>query len=180
MKSSTTLKLTLMTGAAATLALCSESQQTFSSVSDCVQAGNAEFFCRQAYETALSEHMKTAPTFTSEEECRAKLDIDRCVSVPKPGDGTLGNVIMPMMAGYMIDQSRRENEENQDSVSSGGSYHGGGSGRGTPLYRSRRSPDGYWTSTELKTSMLPSHQPNVKTTTISRHGFGGHAFFGGG
>jgi Predicted integral membrane protein len=179
MKSSTALKLTLMTGAAATLTLCSETQQTFSSVSDCIQAGNAESLCRQAYETALSEHMKTAPTFASEEECRAKLDIDRCVSVPKPGDGTLGNVIMPMMAGYMIGQRQRENEENQGSASgSGGSYHG--SGFGMPLYRSRKSPDGYWTSTELKTSMLPSHQPNVKTTTISRHGFGGHAFFGGG
>ncbi|WP_194164656.1 DUF1190 domain-containing protein [Microvirga thermotolerans] len=180
MKSSTALKLTLMTGAAATLAFCSETQQTFSSVSECIQAGNHESLCRQAYETALSEHMKTAPTFASEEECRAKLDVDRCVSAPKPGDGTLGNVILPMMAGYMIAQSGKENEENQGSAGgSGGSYHGG-SGRGTPLYRSRRSPDSYWTSSELRTSMLPSHQPNVRTATISRHGFGGHAFSGGG
>lgn len=185
MKSSTALKLTLMMGgAAATLAFCSETQQSFSSVASCVEAGNHETLCRSAHEAALAEHMRTAPTFASLQECQAKLDVDQCTSLSKrDGNGNVGNVIMPLMAGYMLNQHINNRRDDPPTGGSGyGSryYHGGHYYGGTPLYQSRRTPGSYWAASELKDSSSQARKPNIRTTTVSRSGFGGRAFSGSG
>lgn len=182
MKSSTVLKLTLMTGTVATLALCSERPQSFSSPTECVEAGNLEALCRSAYEQALTEHMQSAPTFASIDECRAKIDVDQCISVSKPeSDGSLRNVIVPMMAGYMIRNSLKDDREDHGTTGGGHGYYSGGRYyRGDPIYRSSKEPGGYWSSSQLRTSTSPSQHPNVRTTTISRGGFGGRSSSGGG
>ncbi|MBA1157880.1 DUF1190 domain-containing protein [Microvirga mediterraneensis] len=184
MKSSTGLKLTLMTGAAAAgLSFCSAPQKSFSNVAECVGAGNTEALCRGAYEAALAEHVQSAPTFASLQDCRANVDVDQCISTLKrDSNGTVSNVIVPMMAGYMLGQNVRDERENQGSTGGGSGryFYGGRSYGGAPLYQSRRNPGNYWTAPELRTSTFPSSRPNVRTATVSRGGFGGHSSFGGG
>lgn len=180
LKSPRSLKLTLMMGAAATLTSCSEAPQSFTSVADCVQYGKPEGLCRFAYEKALSEHAEFAPTFGSNEECLKSVDVDQCFPVQVgQADGSAGLVFMPVIGGFMLSKalSERREEENQ---SRGYSYNGGYY-HGSPIYRSRKHADGYWTSAELKSSNSSSAKtPNVKTTTVSRSGFGVRSSFGGG
>lgn len=180
MKSSSSLQLTLMMGAAATLTACSEPPQNFASVAECVQYGKPEALCRSAYEEALTNHIKSAPRFSSEEECRTKVDVDQCFSVQTTeSDGTVRNVAMPLMTGYMIGKNLRDRRD-ENGGSGGGYFYNGGRYYGAPLYRSRRDTSGYWTSAELRSSTSSSRAPNVRGLTVARGGFGGRAFFGGG
>ncbi|RDI60889.1 DUF1190 domain-containing protein [Microvirga subterranea] len=186
MKSSSSLQLTLMVGAAATLSACSESPQTFASVADCVRYGKPQGLCQATYDEALATHVRSAPIFDSNEECQARVDVDRCVGVKvSQGGGTPRTVFAPMMAAFRTGPNVTEK---QDEGSGGGGSGGGGyfynrsRYHGEPIYRSRRHPDGYWTASEMKTSGSQSafRQPNIRTQTLARQGFGGRSLFGGG
>jgi len=183
MKSSTALQLTLMTGVAATLAFCSETQQSFSSAAECIDYGKPESLCRSAYEAALKEHAQSAPTFATIEECQAQVDVKQCVNVSRADStGALKNVIVPMMAGYMIGQGDRKDERGDSGSAGGGGsyYYGGRYYNGTPLYQSRKDTGSYWTWSGPRNATLPTHHANLRTVTVSRGGFGGRSGFGGG
>jgi uncharacterized protein YgiB involved in biofilm formation len=188
MKSPTSLQLTLMMGAAASLTACSETPQSFSSVSDCVRYGKPQALCQSAYDEALAEHVRSTPIFNSDEECRTGVDVNHCISIPvQRSDGTIQTLFAPLMAGYLIGTNINKQPDKEES--SGGGSTGGGYVynrrvyHGSPIYQSSRYTDGYWTSSELKTSKSSSasrHQPNIRTQTLARQGFGGRSFFGGG
>lgn len=179
MKSSSSLKLTLMMGATATLASCSEPPQSFASVAECIKYGKPQALCRSAYGEAFAEHIKSAPSFASEDECRAKIDVDRCISTPVKGsDGTTRNAIVPAMAGYVIGKNL-PGKRKEERTSSVGYAYNGGIYRGTPLYRSHKDEDGFWRSFELEMSKNSVRPPNVRSHTFARGGFGGRISFGG-
>jgi uncharacterized protein YgiB involved in biofilm formation len=91
-----------------------------------------------------------------------------------------------MMAAYRVgpNLNGKQDEESNSAGSGGGSGYSYNRDRyhGEPIYRSRRHADGYWTASELKTSGTQSafRQPNIRTQTLARQGFGGRSFFGGG
>jgi uncharacterized protein YgiB involved in biofilm formation len=189
MKRSSSLRLTLMGAAAATtLASCGEtppSPSAFTTVADCVVGGFSETDCRSAYEEAFRSHLDKAPRFTNRDECEKKVDVDHCIEAPvRQPDGTMTNVFVPLMAGYLLARAT------QPQPSSGSSYGGSSGGfRGGPIYRSREYPGNFRDSGNLQTSKssggsvssAPSRPPNINTTTVSRSGFGSSgASFGGG
>lgn len=191
MKRSSSLRLTLMGAAAATtLAGCSETPpapSAFTTVADCVVGGFSETDCRSAYEEAFRAHLEKAPRFASRDECEANVDVDHCIEAPvRQPDGTMTNVFVPLMAGYLI---ARATQPQPSSGSGYGSGSGGGGYRGGPIYRSRDYPDSFRDGGNLQTSKpagkavstTPSRPPNINTTTVSRSGFGSSgAFYGGG
>jgi uncharacterized protein YgiB involved in biofilm formation len=207
MKSPQTLKLTLMMGAAATLTACGDTPpegttRAFTSVVECQQAGFPEDHCQAAYNEAFATHSREAPKFPSKDECERSVDVDQCVSTRVVrDDGTIGDVFVPLMAGYVAGNLMANRPREQQQGTSGGG--GGGAGRlayqAGPIYRSRTYPSGYRDSADLARSRsgaslpsitsggpgrslsVPSRSPNVSTTTIARQGFGSSSFsFGGG
>lgn len=191
MKRSATIRLTLMSAAAATtLSGCGETPPAappaFTTVQDCVVGGYPEAECRNAYEEAFKAHLDRAPRFTSREECESKVDVDHCVQAPlRAPDGSTSNVFVPLMAGYLIGRMMTPPPQG----SSGGYVGSGGGYRGTPIYRSRDYPDSFRESGNLQTSRqggssvstAPSRPANINTTTVSRSGFGSSgSSFGGG
>jgi uncharacterized protein YgiB involved in biofilm formation len=201
MKSPSTLKLTLMMGAAATLTACGDAPsddgvKTFTSVVECTQAGFPQDRCQAAYDEAFGVHTKDAPKFASKEECERSVDIDQCVVTRvRRDDGSFGDVFVPLMAGYIVGNLMANRPQQQTSYSGGG-Y--GGTYQSGPIYRSGRYPSGYRDSIDLTRSRsgasvpsinpgssarppsMPSRPPNVSTTTISRQGFGSSSFSLGG
>jgi uncharacterized protein YgiB involved in biofilm formation len=168
MKRSATIRLTLMSAAAATtLTGCGETPP--------------------AAPPAFKAHLDRAPRFTNREECESKVDVDHCVQAPvRAPDGSTTNVFVPLMAGYLL--GRMMTPPPQQGSSSGG-YVGGGGYRGTPIYRSRDYPDSFRDGGNLQTSRqggssvstAPSRPANINTTTVSRSGFGSSgSSFGGG
>jgi uncharacterized protein YgiB involved in biofilm formation len=203
MKSPTTLKLTLMMGAAATLTACGdapsdEGARTFTSVLDCQQAGFPQDRCQAAYNEAFEVHAREVPKFATKEECERGIDIDQCVSTRVPrDDGSFSEVFVPLMAGYIVGNLMANRPGQQQTSPYAGGY--GGAYQSGPIYRSRNYPSGYRDSADLARSRsgasvptvnpgssarppsMPSRPPNVSTTTIARQGFGSSSFsFGGG
>jgi len=198
MKSPTTLKLTLMMGAAATLTACGDAPsddgvRTFTSMLECQQAGFPEDRCQAAYNEAFEVHTREAPKFASKEECERGVDIDQCVSTRvRRDDGSFSEVFVPLMAGYLVGNLMA----NRQTSTAGGGY--GGTYQSGPIYRSRNYPSGYRDSADLARSRsgtsvptirpgsiarppsMPSRPPNVSTTTIARQGFGSSSFSLGG
>jgi uncharacterized protein YgiB involved in biofilm formation len=198
MKSSRSLQLTLMMGAAATLTACSDTpqEQSFLTTADCAAAGIARELCQGTYEQALAEHNKTAPKFPSKEECERTLDVSQCTPTRiQRSDGSFSDVFVPAMAGFLIGKAMAKRE---DGYSGSGYYYGGNYYRSGPIYSSRDHQGSYRRSTELSTpgsragapstgawnppsGTVTPRSPNVNTTTISRQGFGSRGFsFGGG
>jgi uncharacterized protein YgiB involved in biofilm formation len=184
MKRSTSLRLTLMSAAAATLGGCGESTPpappAFTTVQDCVLGGFAEAECRNAYEDAFKAHIERAPRFASRQDCEGKVDVDHCVETPvRMPDGTTSNVFVPLMAGYVLGRVLAPPPQQGTGGGGGGGYYGG-SGRGEPIYRSRDYPGNIRDGGNLTTSRQgggavstpPSRPANINTTTVSRSGFG--------
>jgi uncharacterized protein YgiB involved in biofilm formation len=187
-----------MMGAAATLTACSDSptEQSFLTSADCISAGRAQELCQGAYDLALEEHDKTAPKFSSKEECESSVDVSQCVVTRvQRSDGTFSDMFAPAMAGFLIGNAMAKREQGS---SGSGYYHGGSYYRSGPIYSSRDNPNTYRRSTDISAPKSPSgtpgigawgtssgaaapRPPNVGTTTISRQGFGSKGFsFGGG
>lgn len=208
MKSPQSLKLTLMMGAAATLTACGdappeEPTRAFTSVVECQQAGFPQDQCQAAFNEAFATHSREAPKFASKDECERSVDVDQCVITRVVrDDGTIGDVFVPLMAGYVVGNLLANRPREQQGTSGGGGGGGGAirsSYQAGPIYRSRTYPSGYRDSADLARSRsgasvpsitsggpgrslsVPSRPPNVSTTTIARQGFGSSSFsFGGG
>ena len=185
MKRSRTVRLTLMGAATATtVAACdpapSAAPPAFTNIQTCVSAGYSEASCRTSYENALREHQEKAPRFASKDECLKTADVTDCVEAPvRQGDGSMTNMFIPLMAGYMLANVMQR---------PGGGYYGG------PIYHSRSYGSSYRDLDDVRSARtggsmvsrppsVPSvNRPaNVGTTTISRSGFGssGRSFGGG-
>lgn len=181
MKSSSTLKLTIMLSATATVTGCSEQPHGYTSIAECAEHGQPENLCRSAYDEALAEHIRTAPRFDTSDECLAKLDVDRCIGVPlRQGDGQTRYTFAPLMLGFLVNPKTEEKREREGGTAgAGGGYaYNRRLYYGSPIYRSRAHSYGFWSSAELATSTSPSatpRSPNIRTATVARLGFGGRS-----
>jgi uncharacterized protein YgiB involved in biofilm formation len=99
---------TLMMGAAATALVACEQQQTvetdvtvYPTVEDCTRDFDANA-CEQAANTAVAEHLQTAPRFNTAEEC-AQAGFENCAAAPQQAGQQSGTgSFMPFLMGYMM------------------------------------------------------------------------------
>lgn len=85
--------------------------KTFENIQACVDAKVPVEVCSNSYIMALNEHKKTAPTYTSEDDCEADFVKDYCVQ------NAADNQWMPKLGGFQITESHdvkyRKNDEGQ-------------------------------------------------------------------
>lgn len=194
---------TLIVGGAAVLALSGcggeDSAQTDARIFPTVEACRVEFSeteCNTAFETARQLHLQTTPTFTQQQECETAMGQGACQSVvmPQP-NGTLGNVFVPALMGFMMAKALQPPQNGGGYIGSGGGYY-----YPRPIYVDRdgfmrsgrtdigRYPggrDSFRTSTggySMKTQVNKSGQVGTPTRSTSRGGFGKSSskFSGGG
>lgn len=76
-------------------------QKIYTSLDECDQENpEATNQCLAAYESALEEHNRTAPKFSSEGDCEYEFGSNRCQYV----QSSSGSFFMPFMAGYIVSQ----------------------------------------------------------------------------
>lgn len=170
MKRSKSLKLALMGATVLTMTACDDPNEVaaiFESVDECAQYEGQDLDqCRSGWEKAAEEHIRTAPKYTSVEDCQADFGPEQCEQAPQQTTSG-GSVFMPLMMGYMM-----------GSMLSGG----GRSNVATqPLYKSKDDPKSFRTGDNQKVSSktgvqnVPSNvtkRPSAKTSTVRRGGFG--------
>ncbi len=120
--------------------------------------------CRQSFTAARSQHQSVAPKYSSATDCEADFGAGRCEAAPYRTSGG-GSVFMPLMMGYMM-----------------GSMIGGrGAVAAQPLYRSADDSRSFRTADKKKVGSATGRtqvarsaasRPSVKSSTISRGGFG--------
>ena len=173
MKRSKSLKLALMGATVLTMTACDNPDEVaaiFENVDECAKYEGQDLDqCRQGWEKAAQEHIRTAPKYTSVEDCQADFGAEQCEEAPVQTTSG-GSVFMPMMMGYMM-----------GSMLSGG----GRSNVATqPLYRSKDDPKSFRTGDNQKVASktgvqkVPSNvtkAPTTKTSTVRRGGFGSTA-----
>lgn len=173
MKRSKSLKLALMGATVLTMTACDNPDEVasiFESVDECAQYDGQDLDqCRQGWDKAAEEHIRTAPKYTDVADCQADFGEAQCEKAPQQTSSG-GSVFMPMMMGYMM-----------GSMLSGG----GRSNVATqPLYRSKDDPKNFRTGDNQKVSgktgvqKVPStvaKSPTTKTSTVRRGGFGSTA-----
>lgn len=174
MKRSKTVSLALMGLSPFILTSCSEPEQEvliYPSVQSCIDDGKLDAQkCQEEYDRAVKEHERTAPHYTSENECANDFGATQCY---QPFGG---NYFMPLLAGYMIG---RVTAPNNNYYGGGGGYSSWG-GYSSPVYRTRYDPyswrtsDGYSIGNGQGRVSVPQSatKPKVSASTLSRGGFG--------
>lgn len=150
------------------LAACEEPRvdaAIFESIEQCVNNGDGtRAQCEQGFNEARSQHAAVAPKYASAEDCQADFGPGKCEQAPQQTTSG-GSVFMPLMAGYMM----------------GSLLSGRRSMVSQPLYRSAGTSSAFRTadnrsvgSTTGRTKVASSatSRPSVKTSTMSRGGFG--------
>ncbi|MGF1762218.1 DUF1190 domain-containing protein [Aliivibrio kagoshimensis] len=141
----------------------------YASVNDCI-SDNSEYAseCSAAYEDAVREAERTAPKYSSAQDCASEFGYENCAQSRQ------GSWFMPMMAGYMFSNIIHGNRNyySQPLFTS--------SNRRSPYYNSWVASDGknYGRSySKSKTFMSKSDmQPKPTVSrTMSRGGFGSKA-----
>lgn len=178
MKRSTSITLLLMGSATLAMVACDDSKPTqagvYSSIEECTANGtHTAAECRDQFDKAKQEHIKSGPKFSSREDCEAEFGRDRCERPSNASNNNGGgSFFMPLMMGYMV----------------GKMMNGGGSAFSQPLYRPNSAPSGgggyspgTWrtsNNTEVArqtgaTSVSSNaFRSSGQTTTLSRGGFG--------
>ncbi|MCZ4279938.1 DUF1190 domain-containing protein [Kiloniella laminariae] len=170
MKRSRSLKLAFMGASALALTACDQPQDIaiFESVEQCSQQdGFDSDSCQRNMDLAREEHISVAPKYSAIEDCEADFGAASCEVAPVQTQSG-GSVFMPLMMGYMM-----------------GNMLSGNSRVATqPLYRSKDDPSNFRTADNQKVagktglSTVPgkvAKAPTVKTSTLSRGGFGASA-----
>ena len=171
MKRSKSIGLIAMGASVIALTACEEpavDAAIFGNLSECLADPNVERSqCEADYKSAKAQHGQVAPKYTSRQDCEADFGTQQCETAPYQTQGG-GSVFMPLMMGYMM-----------------GSMLGGRSGIGSqPLYRSTDDPKSYRTADNKKVgsqigrtqvARSATRSPKMKTSTVSRGGFGARA-----
>ena len=123
--------------------------------------------CETNYAEARNRHIAASPKYTSQEACEADFGAAQCEQAPQRTQSG-GSVFMPLMMGYMM-----------------GSMLSGRNGVvSQPLYRSADDSKTYRTADNRKigtttgrtqVAQSATRAPSVKTSTVSRGGFGAKA-----
>jgi uncharacterized protein YgiB involved in biofilm formation len=172
MKRSRSIALVMMGAGGIVLTACDEPQvdaNVFRDVEQCIdQPGASRAACEEAYGVAAAQHAAVAPKYADEADCETDFGAGQCETAPYQTQSG-GSVFMPLMMGYMM-----------------GSMLGGGRGGfgAQPLYRSADAPGTFRTADNqsvgtttgaTKVAQSATARPTVKTSTVSRGGFGARA-----
>ena len=172
MKRSKSIGLVMMSASVFALTACEEpavDAAVFETLSQCLANGDVDREqCKADYHAAKSQHAQVAPKYTSQQDCEADFGAEQCVTSEQYRTQSGGSVFMPMMMGYMM-----------------GSMLGGRSGVASqPLYRAKDDPKSYRTAENKKVgkqigrtqvARSAAARPRVKSSTLSRGGFGARA-----
>lgn len=137
----------------------------FDSLERCLnEPGMLREQCERSYAEAKNQHAAVAPKYTSAEDCQADFGAGKCEPAPYQTSSG-GSIFMPLMMGYMM-----------------GSMMGGRGFAGSqPLYRAAGDSKGFRTADNRKAGSVmgktrvassAASKPTVKSTTMSRGGFG--------
>ncbi len=169
MRSRSSIFVTLLMGASViALAACEEptvDAAVFENLQQCLANPDMDpDQCRQSFAAASSQHAAVAPKYASQQDCQADFGEGRCEEAPYRTSGG-GSVFMPLMMGYMM-----------------GSMIGGRSSVASqPLYRTAGDSKSFRTADNrkvgsatgrTKVASSAASRPSVKSSTISRGGFG--------
>lgn len=123
--------------------------------------------CESNYNAAKDQHAAVAPKYASQAACEADFGAEKCEQAPQRTESG-GSVFMPLMMGYMMGSMM----SNRGSVAP------------QPLYRSADDSKTYRTADNKKISTTTgrtqiaqsaARAPAMKTSTVSRGGFGARA-----
>lgn len=152
----------------------------FTSVAECTKAGFAAEVCDAGYKGA-QEQQTSAPKFNSLKSCEDEWGANHCqpyagtataagtgagVGPGVNGGSSIGNVFVPLLAGFVISQALQRRYYEGGGIG----YYGGYGGYGAPIYRSRT---GNAVVLDRSGGSLRTTPVNVNTHTVSRSGFGG-------
>lgn len=171
MKRSKSIGLVAMSASVIALSACEEpavDAAVFQTLSQCLANGDVDRAqCEADYQAAKSQHAQVAPKYSSQQDCEADFGAAQCETAPYQTQSG-GSVFMPLMMGYMM-----------------GSMLGGRSGVASqPLYRSKDDPKSYRTADNKKVgnqigrtqvARSTGRTPSMKSSTVSRGGFGSRA-----
>ncbi|PPR62189.1 MAG: hypothetical protein CFH10_00907 [Alphaproteobacteria bacterium MarineAlpha4_Bin2] len=171
MKRSKSIGLLAMSASVIALTACEEpavDAAVFENLSQCLADPNVERAqCEADYQAAKSQHAQVSPKYTSQQDCEADFGAEQCEAAPYQTRSG-GSVFMPMMMGYMM-----------------GSMLGGRSGVASqPLYRSTDDSKNFRTADNKKVgnkigrtqvARSSTRAPSMKSSTVSRGGFGARA-----
>lgn len=165
-----------------------EAQAAFADIPQCRGAGYSVDHCRTAYDNALRVHRSRTRAFASRTECQTATDTT-CVPLATPGRPDAPEQFGPAMSAFMLNPGgcdartdrSCEGSSGGGSGGGGGAVGGGGSGQrkpaGEPLYEARSQPGSYRDATAFRGGSPGA--PTIKSSTISRGGFGGFRGFSG-
>lgn len=123
--------------------------------------------CESNYNAAKDQHAAVAPKYASQAACEADFGAEKCEQAPQRTESG-GSVFMPLMMGYMMGSMMA----NRGSVAP------------QPLYRSADDSKTYRTADNKKIgtttgrtqiAQSAARAPAMKTSTVSRGGFGASA-----
>ncbi len=169
MKRATMFKLALLGASALTLAACGEAQEealTYTSVESCVKAGiHDKATCETEFEKAKKEHQRAAPRYANSGSCYSDFGYDRCY---RQQTSSGSSIWLPFMMGYML------------------APRGGSTIYTQPLYRPSDDPNRFYTAGNSRISnrtadgrssvaASQTRQPQARTRTVARGGFGARA-----
>ena len=171
MKRSKSISLLAMSASVVALTACEEpavDAAVFENLSQCLADPNVERAqCEADYQAAKDQHAQVAPKYQSKQDCEADFGSGQCETAPYQTQSG-GSVFMPLMMGYMMCSmlSGRTGVASQ------------------PLYRSTSDPSNFRTADNKKVgntigrtqvARSTSRAPSMKSSTVSRGGFGARA-----
>ena len=150
--------------------------QVFSSVTECVAAGENRTECENAYAQARVDDTDGAPRFDSQSLCEQEFGSNQCEQRTSSGN----SFWVPLLAGFVIGNviddididGRRRRRYAPLYRSSAGTWYHGGSSYG-PL--SRRSGGGYGFSRSGFDRPVGAPRTYSRSDVASRGGFGGRS-----
>lgn len=164
MKRSKSISLAVMGLSAFSMTACEDPVEAavYESVEQCISdsAFSAEQ-CQSEFDRAAGQHSNVAPRYSSLSDCEADFGRTHC------GQRTTGSGYIPFMAGYMM-----------------GTVTSGGRVSTQPLYRAADDSRNFRTASNSRISGVTgvttvdarsTSTPRVRTTTVSRGGFGARA-----
>jgi len=150
--------------------------QVFSSVTECVAAGESRSECENAYAQARSADNDSAPRFDSQALCEQEFGSNQCEQRTSSGN----SFWVPLLAGFVIGNviddididGRKRRRYAPLYRSSAGTWYHGGAAYG-PL--SRRSGGGYAFSRGGFDRPVSAPRTYSRSDVASRGGFGGRS-----
>jgi len=174
MKRSKKIKLTIMGLSPLALTACSDKPVDMLVYKTLDECASDRYYsmdqCEIEFKKAVSERHKTSPKYKYLSDCESDFGRNRCVD--------RGAIYTPIPSAYMLPIPRsHQREEN---------YYGGSGGISQPIYTSRDDYGHYRTGDNQKvgqsgqtgrisTSTSRTKSPSIKSTTVSRGGFGSQA-----